>query len=201
MSHSDTSVNAGGAVRSLDEPPEGNLGATGATNSACEVSKLPNPLQGKYQYFTTINLSPKLVVTAKWYDTAKRKMLRGKIKWGDLKQQEQHAFFIYGLTKFVNTYNTPLNPMQYHFFFEQTMNGEIHTHGRIGTDTLTCIKDFELCLLGSMQISRIENKHAIKTYKYDHTRWNDYHKKVSPNKERQITSFKPFSNLGNTQIQ
>lgn len=145
---------------------------------------------GKYSYFTTINISPKLPVMSQHFEVAMRKVIRGKHLWGDLYTAEQYQFFRYGLNKLFSYVLPEEDVIDYHFFFEHTSRGEIHLHGRVSLEYPPTIKDFELMLLTCLGLKR--TKHIILTKKYDHDKWNDYQSKYDASKVKQTSAFKPI---------
>lgn len=155
----------------------------------------PNPFkENKYSYFFTINISPKQKLMCKKYDIGKRKVIRANHQWGDLLQTEQHLFLQHVLNSFNNYISQCDINYKYHYFFEQTRRGELHVHGRVGTEYLQHMKDLKVLLCQNLGLPATL-KYLIDIKKYDHLKWNEYENKTAESKTYQTTSFKDMKNI------
>lgn len=111
-----------------------------------------------------------------------------EIKYGDCTQEEQYRFILYKLDQQIQHIAD-----YYDLFFEQTKEGNIHFHGRLGYDgKKKSMKDIKALLHRLFECPTQYNR-FIDIKVYEPKKWNDYDNKKEKN--YQTLDYPHFKNV------
>lgn len=145
----------------------------------------------QFSYFLTVAFPTKHYFKIKHVEIrsqGQQRIVFGPIKYGDCTQSEQHIWLLYILNK-----NIKLICDHYDIFFEQTKEGNLHLHGRLGyTDKKISKKDVK-SLIHRMFDCPTKYKQFVDIKDYDDKRWNEYDQKKK--KTYQTLDYPHFKNI------
>lgn len=111
------------------------------------------------------------------------------IKYRDCTVMEQYLWIQWIFNRFLNR-----SCNEYDFFFEHTLSGDLHLHGRVTLFSKTHIKDIKLIFHRMFGLS-VKYIKFCDVKVYDKTKWNDYQNKYSERKLHQKSELKNFSSF------
>lgn len=168
-----------------DEAGKVSLGLTAPAN--------PPPFQNvkNWAYFITLCFPTRHEFKIKHLELKSQgnsRIVFSPIKYGDCTQQEQYEWVIFILRKHINIISD-----NYDLFFEQTKEGNIHIHGRIGYDGKKKSQKDVRALFHRIFECPTKFKPFCDIKEYDHSKWSSYDTKIV--KTYQTLEYSHFKNI------